>query len=89
MQEEIGHTEDVRQVLFLDASEALLNAALVCLRLRLLAKVLDRVDKEAAGAACGIENCFADSGIYLLDDELRDSSRGVKFAGVAGGLKIS
>ena len=89
VQEEIGHAQDVRQMLFLDASEALLNAALVCFRLRLLAKVLDGVDKEAASAARGIENCFTDSGIHLLDDELRDGSRSVEFARIAGGLKIS
>ena len=62
--------------------------ALVGLGLGLLAEVLDGADEEAAGAAGGVEDGFAEPGIDLLDDELGDGARGVVLAGVAGGLEV-
>ncbi len=88
VQEEIGHAQDVREVLLLDTGEAVLDGALVGLGLGLLAQVLDGADEEAAGATGGIENRFAETGIHLLDDELGDGARGVELAGIARGLKI-
>ena len=61
---------------------------LVCLGLGLLAQVLDGADEEAAGAAGGVEDGFAEARIDLLDDELGDGARRVELAGVAGGLKV-
>ena len=88
VQEEIGHAQDVRQVLLFDAGEAVLDGALVGLGLGLLAEVLDGADEEAAGAAGGIEDGLAEAGIDLLDDELGDGARGVELAGVARGLEV-
>ena len=48
VEEQVGHAEDVRQVLFLDAREAVLDGALVGLGLGLLAQVLDGADEKAA-----------------------------------------
>ena len=89
VQEEIGHAQDVREVLFLDAGEAVLDGALVGGGLGLLAEVLDGADEEAAGAAGRVEDGLAEAGIDLLDDELGDGARGVELAGVARGLEIS
>ncbi len=80
MQKEIGHAQDVGQMLFLDAGEAFLDRTLVGLGLGLFAKVLDGTNEEAAGAAGGVENRFAQPGIDLIDDELGDCSRSVEFA---------
>ena len=88
VQKQIGHAQDVRQVLLLDAGEAVLDGALVGLGLGLLAQVLDGADEEAAGAAGGVEDGFAEARIDLLDDELGDGARGVELAGVAGGLEV-
>ena len=88
VQKEIGHAQDVRQVLLLDAGEAVLDGLLVGLGLGLLAQVLDGADEEAAGAAGRVENGFAEAGIDLLDDELGDGARRVELAGVAGGLEV-
>ena len=55
---------------------------------RLLAQVLDGADEEAAGAAGGVEEGFAEAGIDLLDDKLGDGARGVELAGIARGLEI-
>ena len=88
VQQQIGHAQDVRQVLLLDAGEAVLDGALVGLGLRLLAQVLDGADEEAAGAAGGVEDGLAEARIDLLDDELGDGARGVELAGVARGLEV-
>ncbi len=88
VQEEIGHAQDVREVLLLDAGEAVLNFPLVGLGLRLFAQVLDGADEEAAGAAGGIEDGLAKAGVDLLHDELGDGARGVELAGVARGLEV-
>ena len=88
VQEEIGHAQDVREVLLLDPGEAVLDGALVGLGLRLLAQVLDGADEEAAGAAGGVEDGLAEAGVDLLDDELGDGAGGVELAGVAGGLEV-
>jgi hypothetical protein len=63
VQEEIGHAQDVGQVLLLDAGEAVLDGALVGLGLGLLAQVLDGADEEAAGAAGGVEDRLAERGL--------------------------
>ncbi len=88
MQKEIGHAQHVRQVLLLDAGEAFLDGSLVDLGLCLLAQVLDGADEEAAGAAGGIEDRFAELRIDLLDDELRHRARRVELAGVTRGLQV-
>jgi len=88
VQEEIGHAQDVGEVLLLDAGEAVLDGALVGLGPGLLAQVLDGADEETAGAAGGIEDGLAEAGIDLLDDELGDGARGVELAGVARGLEV-
>ena len=61
VQEQIGHAQHVRQVLLLDAGEAVLDGALVGLGLGLLAQVLDGADEEAAGAAGGVEDGLAEA----------------------------
>ena len=88
VQEEIGHAQDVREVLLLDAGEAVLDGALVGLGLGLLPQMLDGADEEAAGAAGGVEDGLAEAGIDLLNDELSDGARGVELAGVTRGLKV-
>ena len=88
VQEEIGHAQDVREVLFLDAGEAVLDGALVGLGLGLFAQVLDGADEEAAGAAGWVEDGPAEAGIDLLDDELGDGARGIELAGIARGLEV-
>ena len=88
VQEEIGHAQDVGQVLLLNAGEAVLDGALVGLGLRLLAQLLDGADEEASGAAGGVEDGLAEAGIGLLDDELGDGAWGVELAGVARGLEV-
>ena len=49
----------------------------------LFPQVLDGTDQEAARAAGGIQDGFAQPRIDLFDDELGDGSRRVEFAGVA------
>ena len=88
MQQQIGHAQHVRQVLFLDAGKTVLDDALVIGGLGLLAQMLDGARQEAAGAAGGIEDGFAKARIDLLDDELGDGARCVKLTGIAGGLEI-
>src|SRR5690348_5568708 len=75
-------------MLFLNSGEALLNRLLVLCRLRLSTEMFDSVNEESACPTCRIENCFTEAGIYLFDNELRDSARCIEFAGVSGGLKI-
>ena len=58
VQQQVGHAQHVRQVLLLDAGEAVLDGLLVGLGLRLLAQVLDGADEEAAGAAGRVEDAF-------------------------------
>ena len=65
VQEQVGHAQHVRQVLLLDAGEAVLDGALVGLGLGLLAQVLDGAGEEAAGAAGGVEDGLAEAGIDL------------------------
>ena len=52
------------EVLFLDASKAVLDSALILLRLGLFAQVLNGADKKATSTTCRIENTgmFAGSG---------------------------
>ena len=75
VREEVGHAQDVREVLLLDAGEAVLDGAFVGLGLGLFAQVLDGTDEEATRAARRIEEGLAEAGIDLLDDELGDSAR--------------
>jgi len=84
VQQQIGHAQDVRQVFFLDAGEALLDGAFVGLGLGLLAQVFDGANKKAARAAGGIEDGLAEARIDLVDDELGHSARGVELARVSG-----
>ena len=88
VQEEIGHAQDVRQVLLFDAGEAVLDGAFVGFGLRLLAEVLDGANEEATGAAGGVEDGLAEAGIDLLDDELGDGARRVELTGIARGLEV-
>jgi hypothetical protein len=53
VEHEVGHAEHVRQVLLLDAGEAVLNGAFVGLGPGLLTKVLNGADEESAGAQPG------------------------------------
>ena len=78
----------MRQVLLLNAGEAILNKLLIGFSGRLFTQMLDSADEEAAGAAGGVEQRFAQARIDLLDDELRDRARGVELTRVAGRLKI-
>src|SRR5712664_3099240 len=78
----------MRQMLLLDASEAVLDGTLVGLGLGLLAQVLNGADEETASAAGGVEDGFAEAGVDLIDDELRDSAGGIELASVAGGLEV-
>ena len=84
VQQHVGHAQQVRQVLLLDAGEAVLDGALVGLGLGLLAQVLDGAGQEAAGAAGRVEDGLAEARVDLLDDELGDGARGVELARVAG-----
>ncbi len=56
-------------MLFFDAAETFLNRLFICLSPRLFAQMLDGVNEEAACATSWVKNCFADSRIYLLDNE--------------------
>ena len=69
-------------------AKQILNRPLVGLGLGLLAQVLDGAGEEAAGAAGGVEDGFAEAGIDLIDDELGDRPRRVVLARVAGGLEV-
>ncbi len=88
VQEKIGEAENVREMLFLDAGEALLNGAFVGFGLGLLAEVSDEGRDEAARAGRGVEEAFAQARIQPIYDELGDGSRGVELTGVACGLKV-
>jgi hypothetical protein len=88
VEQQVGHAQDVREVLFFDAGKAVLDDFFVGLGFGLAAQVLDGAGEEAAGAAGGIKEGFAEAGVDLLDDELGDGARGVKFTGVAGGLEV-
>ena len=74
VQEEIGHAQDVREVLLLDAGEAVLNGPSRLPRSWLVCAGARWPDEKAAGAAGGIEEGFAEAGIDLLDDELGDGA---------------
>ena len=88
VQQQVGHAQHMRQVLLLDAGEAVLDVALVGFGLGLLAQVFDGTGEEAAGAAGRVEDGFAELRVDLFDDELRDGTRRVEFAGVARGLQV-
>lgn len=88
VQQQIGHAQDVRQVLFLDAGEAALNVAFMGLGLSLLAQMFDGADEEAAGAAGGVEDGLAKPWVDLLHDELRNGPRSVELARVTRGLEV-
>ncbi len=90
VQHQVGHAENMRQVLLLDARKTVLDGALVGFGLGLLAQMFDGADKKASGATRGIEDgfTFLEAGIDLFDDELSHGARSVEFAGVACGLKI-
>ena len=88
MEEEVGHAEDVREVLLLDAGEALLDGALVLVGLGLFAEVFDDASEEAACPAGGVEDGLAEARVDLIDDELGDGPRGVEFPGIPCGLEV-
>jgi hypothetical protein len=82
--------KQVRQRLLFDAVDALLQAPLVVDGPDLLlAHVFDGAGEEAAGAAGGVENLLAELRVDPVHDELRDRSRGVVLAGVAGVLQVA
>jgi hypothetical protein len=77
--------QDVRQMLFIDAGETLLDEIFVRLGFGLLAQMLDGTDEKTAGAARRVEDGFppVQARIHLLDDELRYGARRVELAGIA------
>ena len=54
-----------------------------------LADVFDGAGEEAAGAAGGVEDEFAQARVGALDHELGDGARGVVLARVAGALEVA
>ena len=90
VQEHVGDAEQMRQRFLFHAANACLQALLVGGRFDLvLADVFERAGEEAAGAAGGIEDDFAEPRVGALDHELGDGARGVIFARVAGALEVA
>ena len=88
VQQQVGHAQDIRQVLLLDPGKAVLDGTFVSLGFRLFTQVLDGADQEAAGTAGRVEDALAKLGVDLFDDELGDGARSVELARIACGLKI-
>ena len=90
VEDHVGHAQEVRQRLLLDAA-ACCPAAFASssasftyfLRMCSMAQV-----EKAAGAAGGVEDGLAELGVHLVDDELGDGARGVVLARVARVLQV-
>ena len=61
VEHQVGHAEHVREVLLLDAGEAVLQDGHVLVGLGLIAEVVDGAGEEAAGAAGGVEDGLAEA----------------------------
>ena len=89
VQQQIGHAEDVRQVLLLDAREAFLDKALR--RPRSLPACAGARWRRRGSRRCrrrDREWSPPQARIDLLDDELGHGARGVELTRVAGGLEV-
>ena len=87
VQEQIHLAEQIGQRLGFTAEDgALLQDFPVGDGLDLLFKVLEGFDEEAAGAAGGIEDGFAEARVEDFHHEADDGAGGVELAGIAGGV---
>ena len=87
VQEQVHLAEEIRQRLRLAAEEGfLLQDFAVGHGLHLFAEVVVGFDQEAAGAAGGVEDGFAQARVGDGDHEADDGARGVELAGIAGGI---
>ena len=90
VEQEIGHAQEVRHVLFLDAAQAGLEQAFLEYALHMmLAHVVNGAGEEAAGAASGVDEDLAGLGIEAVRHELGDGAGGVEFPGVSRGLEVA
>ncbi len=89
VQQQVGHAQHVRQLLFLDPANAGLQQGLVLGVVDLLAQVLDGADQKAARARGGVHHGFAQAGVGDVHHELGDGAGGVELARVAGALQVA
>ncbi len=89
VQQHVGDAQHVRQLLFLHGVQAGLHGLLVFYLFHVaVTHVTDGTGEKAAGAAGGIEQGFAGSGVDAVHHEGGDSARGVVLTGVAGALQV-
>ena len=88
VQHQVGDAQHVGHLLLFHAADAVLQHRFLLGVLHLSAQVLDRTDQKAAGAGSRVHYHLAETGVDLIDHELRHRARGVELAGVASGLQV-
>lgn len=89
VQQQVGDAQHVRELLFLDAANAVLQHGFLVGVVHLFAQVLDGADEEAAGAGGRVHDAFAQLGVGHVHHELGDGAGGVELARVARALQVA
>ena len=89
VEHQVGHAQQVRQLLLLHAQDAGLQQRLLLGVAHLLAQVLDGAHQKAARASGGVEHALTQLRVDHVHHELRDGARRVELARVAGALQVA